>query len=810
MVSASTQGTPQAPTASSKHDARADARPIWEGGALRFGPRRGQFIDASADAPELGADELRTLESFDVVYRSLCATLYNYVPLSGHPGGSISSGRIVQSLMFRGLDLDLRAPSRRDADTIVYAAGHKALGLYSLWALRDEIARLGAPKLLPAQERDRLRLEDLIGFRHSPAARTPTALRLRSRMLDGHPTPATPFVKVATGASGVGMGSALGLALGALDLYGKDAPRVHVIEGEGGLTPGRVAEVLATAGTLGLSNAIVHVDWNQASIDSEHVCRDGAAPGDYVQWDPLELFWLHDWNVLWVPDGFDYRQILAAQGKALALDNGQPTAIVYRTVKGWQYGIEGKASHGAGHKLCSPGFRAAVRPLELKAGAMFPRCDDPQDRCANGADSATVDDCFWDALTTVRRALESDPTMVADLSGRLTASLERLDRRERKLRVGAPDVAKLYALTASTPALPESLRLKAGTTTTLRGELARVLQQLNVASGGAVLTAAADLLGSTSVAGIAAGLPAGTFHSRTNPAGRLLTTGGICEDGMSALLSGLVSQGGHVGVGASYGAFLAPLGHIAARLHAIGQQTRAHEFGGLVQTMILVCAHAGLKTGEDGPTHADPQALQLLQDNFPPGTAITLTPWDPQEIWTLVTAALAQRPALLAPFVTRPSEPVIDRAKLELAPFEAARTGLYRLRAAVGRPSGTLLLQGSAVTYAFLLGALPHLLKDGLDLDVFYVASAELFDAQPEAVREELWPEARARAAMGITDFTMPTLWRWVTSSRGRAASLHPFGRGRFLGSGPGDKVLSEAGLDGESQADAIRAFCKT
>ncbi len=54
--------------------------------------------------------------------------------------------------------------------------------------------------------------------------------------------------------------------------------------------------------------------------------------------------------------------------------------------------------------------------------------------------------------------------------------------------------------------------------------------------------------------------------------------------------------------------------------------------------MILVCAHAGLKTGEDGPTHADPQALQLLQENFPAGTAVTLTPWEPQEIWPLLAA----------------------------------------------------------------------------------------------------------------------------------------------------------------------------
>ena len=30
----------------------------------------------------------------------MCALLYNYVPMSGHPGGSISSGRIVSALMF--------------------------------------------------------------------------------------------------------------------------------------------------------------------------------------------------------------------------------------------------------------------------------------------------------------------------------------------------------------------------------------------------------------------------------------------------------------------------------------------------------------------------------------------------------------------------------------------------------------------------------------------------------------------------------------------------------------------------------------
>ena len=82
---------------------------------------------------------------------------------------------------------------------------------------------------------------------------------------------------------------------------------------------------------------------------------------------------------------------------------------------------------------------------------------------------------------------------------------------------------------------------------------------------------------------------------------------------MAGILTGLSTFGHHIGVGSSYGAFIAALGHIASRLHAIGNQARQAIKTEPYKTFFLVCAHAGLKTGEDGPTHADPQALQLLQ-----------------------------------------------------------------------------------------------------------------------------------------------------------------------------------------------------
>src|SRR6516162_2824061 len=239
---------------------------------MRFGPRRGGFINAADRVFEEGwpLDEatVEQLEAFDLIYRTLCAVMYNYVPLSGHPGGSISSGRFVARLLFDTMDYDLAQPNRQDADIISYAAGHKALGLYAMWALRNEVARIAAANLLPTDKKQQLRLEDLIGFRRNPSSRTPMITNFDAKALDGHPTPATPFVKLSTGASGVGIPSSFGLAWAAADLYGEDAPRVHIIEGEGGMTPGRVAEALAAAGTASLDNIILHVDWNQASIDS--------------------------------------------------------------------------------------------------------------------------------------------------------------------------------------------------------------------------------------------------------------------------------------------------------------------------------------------------------------------------------------------------------------------------------------------------------------------------------------------------------------------------------------------------------------
>ncbi len=775
---------------------------------LALGPRRGLYLDISSqlDAFPVTEEEIRFFEDYDLIYRALCGILYNFVPKSGHPGGSISSGRIVASLLFDTMAYDIGDPERLDADLISYAAGHKAMGLYAMWALRNECLRAARPELLPADEKLQLRLEDLLGFRRNPTQETPLFAKFRARPLDGHPTPLTPFIKLSTGASGVGVPASFGLAFGAMDTFGAAAPQVNVLEGEGGMTAGRVSEALATMAAAQLWNTRLHVDWNQASIDSDRVCRDGDVPGEYVQWDPAEFCFVHDWNVILCSEGHDFRHVLAAQRLARETINDQPTAVVYRTVKGWQYGIEGRKSHGAGHDYCCDDYYETLDPVSARFGMEFPSPP------ADAGDGVANEQCYYDSLMVVRAVLESNRELADFFAGRVSEAKGRLDALGRKKRAGAPELGVIYTDAVRTETIPDSCTWAPGSSQTLRAALGEVLRHLNARTGGAFVGASADLLDSTSISKLAADYPAGFYNAVTNPEARLLAMGGICEDNMGAFMAGASTYGTNIGAGSSYGAFIAALQHIAARLHGIGQQARHELLGEPYRTWIMVNAHAGLKTGEDGPTHADPQPLQLLQENFPAGVMITLTPWDPNEMWPMVIEGLKRRPAVLAPFVTRPNEKIFDRAALGLPPVAAAVNGLYAMRTADRSATpyhGTVVLQESGVTNTFVEEVLPRLDEAGYNLNVFYVSSAEFFSMLPPGEQDVLYPDALAGEAMGITGFTLPTMYRWVTSREGRRRTVHAFREGHYLGSGQAHKVLEEARLHGEGQWQAIREYAE-
>ncbi|MBR3632135.1 MAG: hypothetical protein IKN49_03625 [Elusimicrobiaceae bacterium] len=762
--------------------------------------KRAQYMEITPSLLKqyaLPKQDLAQLEKIDAVYRALVAVLFNFVPNSGHPGGSISSGRAAGTLLYKNMAYELADPLRDDADILSYAAGHKALGMYAWWALRNECVRLARPELLAKTEKEQLRLEDLLGFRHNKVQGTPLFRKFNVKPLGGHPEPSTPFVRTSTGASGVGDCSAVGLALAAADTYGEKAPVVHVLEGEGGLTAGRVNEALACAATAQLKNLVFHIDWNEASIESNRVTADGENPGDYVQWTPMELFRIHDFNVIRVPNGHDFSQVYAAQQIALSMDNHQPTAIVYRTTKGWKYGLEGKASHGSGHKFCSPEFYQTLTEVEQLFGVKFPHFEGektPENIEAN----------YLAVLETFRQALTQDKDLTNYIASCIAQRGEKLQQAGRVARADLGDVQKVY--TDFVPEnVPEQFHFTVGESYTVRGVMADVLAHINKQTGGTILAGSADLYGSTNAGKIAKDFPKGFFNTVSNPLSRQLSIGGICEDGIAAVCSGVSSFGRHIGVYSSYAAFLG-FGHIAARLHAIGYEA-AKEIGAHPNTFIWMNGHAGLSTGEDGPTHADPQALQLVQDNFPKGTCISLTPLEIDEIWPLMTRALQLRPAVLCPFAVRPSAKYLDRKALGMAEAAKAVKGVYYLRKPQGEPDGVVFVQGSAAGRIFAQGVLPVLEKENLNVAVIYVASRELFELLPKEEQDALVPPAWKRIATGITDFTLPTLDCWLHSDDGRASALYPHKQGGFLGSGPAAKVYEEAHMDAAGQLRAVKDY---
>ena len=241
-------------------------------------------------------------------------------------------------------------------------------------------------------------------------------------------------------------------------------------------------------------------------------------------------------------------------------------------------------------------------------------------------------------------------------------------------------------------------------------------------------------------------------------------------------------------------------------MHAIGYQA-AHEIGATTNTLVLFNGHASLPTGEDGPTHGDPQSLQLVQDNFPKGACITATPLEVDEIWPLVTKALSLRPAVFAPFVVRPSQKLADRKALGMDDASACLKGVYYLHRAKNPSAGAVFVQGAGVGKIVVDQILPRLQEEGLDLNFIYVSSRELFELLPEAEQEALVPQELRRRAMGLTDFTMPTMDTWLLSDYGRQHTLYPQKKGGYLGSASAANIYKEAGMDAAGILAALRAY---
>src|SRR5438876_829620 len=213
---------------------------------------------------------------------------------SGHPTSCCSMADVMAALFFAEMRFDPKDPHNPNSDRFVLSKGHAAPILYAAWA-----------------EAGALNRSDLLTLR-----------RLDSD-LEGHPTPRLPFVDVATGSLGQGIGAAIGIALNARRI--KSQHRTYVLLGDGESAEGSVWEAANAGSTLGLDNLCGVTDVNALGQS-----RPTMWTHDMEQ---FERRWrAFGWHAI-VIDGHDMAAILDALDDARRTRE-RPTMILARTIKG--------------------------------------------------------------------------------------------------------------------------------------------------------------------------------------------------------------------------------------------------------------------------------------------------------------------------------------------------------------------------------------------------------------------------------------------------------------------------------------------
>jgi transketolase len=217
------------------------------------------------------------------------------VTSSGHPTSSMSAADLMAVLMSKYLHYDFDNPDDPRNDHLVFSKGHASPLLYSIYKAAGAISD-----------------EELLTFR-----------KFDSR-LQGHPTPEIPWVDVATGSLGQGLPYGVGIALAGTKL--DQLPyRVWVLCGDSEMAEGSMWEAFEHGSFYGLDNLTAIIDVNR--LGQRGQTMHGWDLDSYA--NKARAF---GWHAIEV-DGHDVGAIDRAFGEAVA-EQGQPTVIVARTVKG--------------------------------------------------------------------------------------------------------------------------------------------------------------------------------------------------------------------------------------------------------------------------------------------------------------------------------------------------------------------------------------------------------------------------------------------------------------------------------------------
>jgi len=210
------------------------------------------------------------------------------VASSGHPTSSLSAVELMTNLFFSGF-------FNEKNDELIFSKGHAAPLLYALYAVLGKI--------------DEKKLETLRQF---------------GSVLEGHPTPRFPYVKVATGSLGQGLSIGLGMALAKRLLNSKG--KVFVLLGDSEISEGQIWEAVQLASYYKTDNLIAIVDINRLGQRGETM----------LGWDVLSYqkrFESFSWQTFLV-DGHNLEEIDKTYREVLLSIEKKPKVILAKTIKG--------------------------------------------------------------------------------------------------------------------------------------------------------------------------------------------------------------------------------------------------------------------------------------------------------------------------------------------------------------------------------------------------------------------------------------------------------------------------------------------
>jgi transketolase len=239
-------------------------------------------------------DKLAVLEAkAAVIRRSIVEMVYR--ANSGHVGGSLGATDLVVALYYHLMRHDPKNPKWPGRDRFILSKGHCTPVIYAVLADCGYFPQ-----------------EDLCTFRR-PGSH-----------LQGHPyAPKTVGIEASTGTLGLGISTAMGMALAA-KLKG-EKQNYYVLCGDGELQEGQVWEAAMFGNKYKLDNVIAFVDRNYQQTDGNSE--------DIMPLDPLAPKWeAFGWSTYSI-NGHNFDEIIGTVEKARRTQ-GKPTMIIARTTKG--------------------------------------------------------------------------------------------------------------------------------------------------------------------------------------------------------------------------------------------------------------------------------------------------------------------------------------------------------------------------------------------------------------------------------------------------------------------------------------------